>query len=394
MKHRLLDHIVCPLDGTALELVDWESRRLAVDDSARAKAEALGVPVERLTHDVVTGLLLNRQRRIAYPIHDGVPRLLVFSTGVAREFAQRHEARLRRELPEFDLPNGQAAPGEQDVLRTFSSEWIGYDWDGKAYWNLTPEAWFECMRFILDFERKPVTSKLVLEIGIGVGGVADHNSRAEGCELVGVDLGYAVDVAQRTFASTNPFLHVVQASAFMPPFRAETFDMVYSFGVLHHTYSTKAAFDRVCKLPKRGGRLYIWVYSPYDEQRNLLRRVLMATEKAVRPLAWRLPEKLQSLLLAPLVPAYMGYQALQVASGAKGRIPYSWREAMHAARDRFTPRFVHRHTDDEVKGWFSEAGFAELEASSERPRPTYVPIGFTACTGIAGTRGQLRRGAP
>jgi len=112
------------------------------------------------------------------------------------------------------------------------------------------------MRFMLDAERQPLSGKSVLEVGIGIGAFADHLATTAGCEVVGVDLGYAVDAAQTAFGN-NPFLHTVQASAFAPPFRDASFDFVYSFGVLHHTYSTKTAFDRVSRLPRKGGRLFI-----------------------------------------------------------------------------------------------------------------------------------------
>ena len=48
------------------------------------------------------------------------------------------------------------------------------------------------------------------------------------------DLGYAVDAAQQNFGR-NPLLHIVQASAFSPPFREKTFDLVYSQGVIMAT---------------------------------------------------------------------------------------------------------------------------------------------------------------
>ena len=82
-------------------------------------------------------------------------------------------------------------------------------------------------------------------------------SRAEDCEIVGMDLGYSVDQASRYFGR-NPRLHIIQASVFALPFRPCTFDIVYSHGVLHHTYSTEAAFRKVAQLPKpNGGMLYV-----------------------------------------------------------------------------------------------------------------------------------------
>ncbi len=181
MKHRLLDHLVCPLDLTPLELRTWESDRRDISRDDVARAERNGIDPAALAMEIQTGVLVNRSRKVVYPIHRGVPRMLTFATGVAREFAEAHAARIRDEFPGYALPNEPSMPGESDVLRTFSSEWVNYDWDAHSYWNLTPEAWFRCMRFVLELDRFPVRDKLAVEIGMGIGGVADYMAREEGC---------------------------------------------------------------------------------------------------------------------------------------------------------------------------------------------------------------------
>lgn len=370
MKARLAQLLVDPLDHAPLELVAWDQR----------------------DGEITTGVLVSRAARRLYPIHAGVPRMLVFETGVSRAFADAHAARLEREWRGYTLPSSPSAPGEADVLRSFSAEWTNYGWDEKSYWNLDPDTWFRCMRHVLDLEARPIRGKLALEVGIGIGGVADFNARVEGAEVVGVDLGYATDAAYAQFGP-NPNLHIVQASVFALPFRDATFDFVYSFGVIHHTYDTKVAFDGLTRLPKPDGRLYVWVYSPEDESRNLTRRLLMKVEQVLRPLTWRLPDRVQTAAILPLVPLYMGYQGLRAWREGKGQVRYGFREALHAARDRFTPRYIHRHSDDEVMGWFRAAGYDELGCNSRRPRPDWVPVAFTACTGVDGVRKAARSSA-
>src|SRR5262249_9776947 len=146
--------------------------------------------------------------------------------------------------------------------------------------------------------------------GIGIGGAADAFSRSEECEVVGTDLGFAVDQASRYFGQ-NARLHLVQASVFAPLFRAGSFDVVYSHGVLHHTYSTRQAFDRLTDLPRaKGGKLYVWVYSHHQETVTIVRRTLMLIERLIRPILSRLPSRLQTASLLPLIPLYVLYQNL------------------------------------------------------------------------------------
>jgi len=128
------------------------------------------------------------------------------------------------------------------------------------------------------------------------------------------------------------------------------------------------------------------VYSPRHEQRNLVRRTLMRVESTVRPVVWRLPDRAQTAILSGFVPLYMLYQLGRRVRRGRDQVLYGFREAMHAARDRFSPRFIHRHSDEEVKGWFANAGYAELICASERERPSFVPEAFTVCTGVEGVR--------
>lgn len=389
MRRRLMSFLADPQDGGELELVVWHSSPERLTADQRRAALELGIPEADLDTElgekIETGVLLNRRRGCYYPIHHGVPRLLVFRTAVTEAFAEEHRQRLAEELPGFELPSAVGAPGEQDVLRSFSSEWQAYEWDEKSYWNLRPEQWFRCMRFVLDLDEHPIRSRKVLEVGIGIGATADHLSRSEGAEVVGVDLSHAVDAAALNFGA-NPLLHIVQASAFALPLAPKGFDYVYSFGVLHHTYSTETAFRSVATMPAEGGHLYVWVYSPYDEERSLLRRGLMGLEKLTRPVLWRLPSAVQTAAILPLVPLYMLFQAGRVLGGGDGQTFYSPSDALHAARDRFTPRYIHRHTDEELTEWFREAGYEKMEATSQRPRPDFVPIAFTACAGVLGRR--------
>jgi len=385
MKLRLLDLLACPTDNSPLELIQWETttNRLSADETRRL--ERMGVDPASFLTEVVTGVLINREKKLFYPIHEGVPRMLVFPTAVARHFEKKYASRITAELPGFTLPNRASMPGEDTVLQSFSTEWVNYDWDGGSYWNLSPDAMYETTKFLLDLGRRPVQDKLVLEVGIGIGGIADYMARTQQCELVGIDLSHAVDPAYRHFGG-NPFLHIIQSSAFAPPFCENTFDLVYSHGVLHHTFSTKKAFEGVCKLPKTGGRLYIWVYSFYDESRTLERRMLMRLESLIRPIVWRLPSRWQTFVLLPIIPFYLVRQNVFRDRRKAGSIGYGLREALHAARDRFTPRYVHRHTDEEVCSWFVEAGYTQLQCLSKRERQDFIPIAYQLATAVDGIR--------
>jgi SAM-dependent methyltransferase len=314
--------------------------------------------------------------------------MLTYPAEVTELHAQSNESWLREHLGDSRLPASAPPPGEENVLRNFSSEWTGYKWTGNGYWNVSTENALRCKRYELGLAKHSLKDKLVLEVGIGIGGTADMLSRNESCEIVGIDLGYAVDQAHYYFGK-NPLLHIVQASVFAPPFRPNTFDVVYSHGVLHHTFSTSGAFRSIAPLAKEaGGMLYVWLYSHEHERVTSLRRILMSIEGVVRPLLSRFSKAGQTVALLPTLPCYILYQNLIVRRkyGAAQTAKYGWNEALHAARDRLTPPFAHRHTYEEVAQWFASAQYAQLEMLRDEQPPDSVPESYRQNVGIRGFR--------
>ena len=310
--------------------------------------------------------------------------MLTFDSDVAQDFRARYGRWIEINLDGFSPPNGRPTPGERAILRNFSKEWNDYAWTEESYWDMSPEQALACKRFELGLSRHSIKHKLVLEVGTGIGGTADMLSRSEACEIIGVDLSYSVDRAQALFGS-NELFHVVQASAFALPFRRGSFDYVFSHGVLHHTYDTRVAFDAVAAYPKEGGMLYVWLYSKAQEQATSLRRMLMLIESIVRRPLSQMPSRLQTLCLAPTLPAYVLYQNLyRRARLGTGSATYGWNQALHAARDRLTPPYAHRHSYEEVAGWFKDNGYAELEMLRDESLPNGISESYALNVGIRG----------
>jgi uncharacterized protein YbaR (Trm112 family)/cyclopropane fatty-acyl-phospholipid synthase-like methyltransferase len=373
MRLRLMQWLVCPICAGDLNLL--------------ASAEQ-GKPVPGEDDEVQFGALTCSACAVYYPIWGGVPRMLTYWTPVAEAHRQSAPDWITDHLQGFTLPDRQPTAGERRVLRNFSTEWLGYEWTGKNYWNVTVEQMLKCTRYELGVSPGDLNSKVLLEVGIGIGGTADALSRSENCEVVGMDLGYAVDQAQRYFGQ-NPRLHIVQASVFAPPFRANSFDVVYSHGVLHHTYSTVTAFSGLTQLPKAGnGMLYIWVYSHDQEKATGLRRALMMVETVIRPFVSRLPSVLQTIALLPALPFYVLYQNLygRRQIGKEYAASYGWNEALHAARDRLTPPFAFRHTYEEVVKWYQDHRYIEIAQLRDQPLPVGVPDSYPLNVGVRGRR--------
>jgi SAM-dependent methyltransferase len=101
----------------------------------------------------------------------------------------------------------------------------------------------------------------VLEIGVGMG--CDHLEWAKSRprRLAGVDLTErAVEVTRGHLALFGLRSELRTADAEALPFADETFDIVYSWGVLHHSPDTRRAVAEVHRVLRRGGCARVMIY--------------------------------------------------------------------------------------------------------------------------------------
>lgn len=383
MKSYLLNYLVCPSDGGKLELEVFKEQTVQMSSQYNDEISKKRLAPDDFKVEIIDGILINEREKKIFPVYKGIPRLLLFHHPLLETFYSQYRDRIEKfNSIGYQFPADSLIPGETNVLQSFSAEWTDYGYTEEAYWGQTAEVYNNSLFSTLDNESQPLKDGVVLEVGIGSGGSANNMSKRFDCNLIGVDLGYSVDVAYQNFSS-NPFLHVVQASAFNLPFRDQSFDFVYSHGVIHHTFDTHRAFKQLSRLPKKGGRMYVWVYSFLNESRTTKRKIIMTLERMIRPWCSELPGWMQTIVLQPIVPLYIFHQNA-VYQGRNGMAKYSWREALHAARDRFTPKYIHRHSEEEVMGWFQENGFERVRPLSEKNLPEYVPEGFFMNTGVEG----------
>lgn len=128
-----------------------------------------------------------------------------------------------------------------------------------------------------------LVGEVILEVGGGAGRFTEP-AAGTGAMVVSVDLSEAVDVNYSSHGHLDNLL-IVQADVYRLPFKEESFDKVFCFGVLQHTPDVEAAFQAVSRCVRRGGDLAIDVY----RRRTGIKRVL-ETKRWVRPLTRRLPQ--------------------------------------------------------------------------------------------------------
>ncbi len=110
-----------------------------------------------------------------------------------------------------------------------------------------------------------VAGKQVLEIGLGEGSESERLIR-QGAHWSGVDLtAESVDrVRTRLAVRELSYCELRQGSVLDLPFADDTFDMVFSHGVLHHVPDIKQAQREVHRVLRPGGELVIMVYARWS----------------------------------------------------------------------------------------------------------------------------------
>lgn len=119
---------------------------------------------------------------------------------------------------------------------------------------------------ILRFARfEQYAHRQVLEIGVGLG--ADHERFAlAGAELTGIDLTQrAIDHAAHRLSLRGLSSTLVRGSAEELPFADASFDLVYSWGVLHHVKpDTSRAIAEVLRVLRPGGEARVMIYHKHS----------------------------------------------------------------------------------------------------------------------------------
>jgi SAM-dependent methyltransferase len=132
----------------------------------------------------------------------------------------------------------------------------------KAFFDEVEEARYRVEPFVPPFaEFERWRDKRVLEVGVGLGTDFVRFARA-GASLSGIDITSAsVDLVRRRLELEGLDADVRVADAEVLPFADCTFDLVYSWGVLHHTPDTERAVDEIRRVLKPGAEARVMLYS-------------------------------------------------------------------------------------------------------------------------------------
>lgn len=304
----------------------------------------------------------------AFPVIEGVPRILEGALVGNSEFLDRWRSR----LDGLALLRGRAlaAPSpefESEIAPTrdrFGKEWTEHPLE-EMTWGLDQETRLAHALRYLGWARDEAGGRLVLDAGCGTGKLT-CGMASWGGEVIGLDLqpglvrGWRARRQLAGSAASN--VHMVQGSVLAPPFKKGIFDGVHSAGVLHHTPDTRRAFGRLAPLVKAGGSMGVWLYRKGRVVASVPWFPFVRAKWASIPAAWLRPvtTRMAPGVLFWLLQTYASvfhilYLGATVIRGRKHE--QTIRERTTSLFDTLSPPFVWHHTVEETCRWFREEGF-------------------------------------
>lgn len=300
----------------------------------------------KVKDEISEGLLVCNCGR-SYPIVNTIPRVLPDAFDEHPDFMMRHQSEIEAISRRV---SSKSAESQFSKLHGRTKESFEYQWMRFEVQDVDKD---EAV-FVVKTGSNPadLRGRLVLDAGCG-GGRYTYVVGQAGAEVVAVDLSRAVEKTKQVIGDMSN-VHIVQANLMELPFREESFDYIFSIGVLHHTPDTKKSFNELTQHLKPTGTIAIWVY-----RKNTLLQELI--NSGLRKLTIRLPFRI--LYYLAWSGAVLG--GVPVIKHLSRIIPFSihpnWQVRICDTFDWYSPQYQHHHIKKEVMDWFVEKGFTDIE---------------------------------
>ena len=244
---------------------------------------------------------------------------------------------------------------ELSELEKGSPERFGYSWD--QYADLLPDHEEQFLRWTT-LDKTAWRGLRFLDGGCGIG----RNSYWP--MTYGAQGGVSVDVDRRTLGRARrnlaPFPSVeVREQSIYEVEEADTFDIAFSIGVVHHLSDPDKAVASLTRAVKPGGQVLLWLYGRENNGWivkffNPLRHALFS----------RLPLKLVHVLSWPLTAILWLGLRLGVPSGPYYKLisGFSFEHLRAIVFDHMIPRIALYYTRAEAEALLARAGLTDIRA--------------------------------
>ncbi len=292
---------------------------------------------------------------------------------------------LKREIEYILIPSAQVQIGNKTIavfnakpentdsttVKSFGQEWEKFNAFDEAELELIFNEYFDlCDDQVLPFAAK------VLDIGCGSGRWSACLAKRV-AHIDAIDPSPAIYTAARL---TNKFANIrlSQCAANNLPFADNSFDFLFSLGVLHHLPNTQQAIIDCTKKLKPGGWALFYLYYALDN-RGLCYKLIFRISTFARYIICRMPkfikhficDAIATVVYWPFVQIVKIFKKLNISFYAKLPLAYYADKSFYIMRndalDRFGTPLEQRFTKTQILKMLQIAGLTQIQFSNKPP---------------------------
>lgn len=165
---------------------------------------------------------------------------------------------IRNNIPDFILEYKNKT--QKQVSDSFGEKWTKskFGFDEIEFEKKIKPIYLEMMG-LTEEELKIFNNKIILEVGIGSGS-SSKLWAPQSKEFHGIDISKSVYAAKESLKNLKHLPILSQADINKLPYPDESFDIIVSNGVFHHTPNTKESLKNSLKKLKIGGNCIFYIY--------------------------------------------------------------------------------------------------------------------------------------
>lgn len=223
----------------------------------------------------------------------------------------------------------------------------------------------------LNLKKKDFENKIVLDAGCGNGRFSDLITESNPELLVIADVSDGIYQAKKKIQNKNINFIAVKGDLNKIPFKFDIFDVIYSWGVIHHTPNPKFTFNNISKLCRINGKFGIYVYkqNPDYKFNNMHIRLIAILRQylliyPLRFISQFLSEKNVKRLFTPihLIEKLFNYGVVGCHST---KYRFEKKHYFRVVIDRFKTKYASEHQEHEIINWYKENNFNDLIFGSD-----------------------------
>ena len=301
--------------------------------------------------NVKDGVFVHLPSQRIYPLIDGVP--IFIKNRLFVSFWETYKKEILAIVPNEATIKPQIIESPDNF--SFSNEWGAAHKDNvNTIWGVPIAERLQVHYDDTESSEAELNGQLLLDVGCG-NGILCKSLAEKGATVFGID--YSTSVWNAEKAMQHPNVCYLQADLHFLPFKDNSFDVVYSNGVIHHTPNTENAFQKVATKVKSGGKYYVWLYA---RGTTFGFNTFLYITDFMRFVTNKLPHFAQRAIIETLLFLKIVYCKLRGKQYEIGNV----RTDLY---DTLTPAYKFYHTVPETQAWFKKYDFTN-------PRQTHLNI--------------------